>query len=622
MANRSVLISFISKFNSRGIKNATKDLQGMERITKGVGIRAKLAFATAGVAAVAFAEKLTRISIKAVIAEQKQVTALSTTLKNLGKASEIPSVLKFADDLQRTSGISEDVLRPSLQSLITTLGDTGAAQTLLTRAIDISVGSGKDLGSVTNALNKAFSGNLTALNKLVPGLDQTKIASNDLAGIMDDLIIKFGGQGAAAAGTMGGALDKLKISAAESAETLGKGIGDALAILGVDGVSSTNSLGKSMEGLASKTSVVLAGLAGVGKDLGKAFSDLNKKSDGQISRAASIAFKYTGIGQLFGALNKKGNEQLEIQKKITAEADKQKAYFKSQDRAIENRAKDLKSIAEAASLEKSLAEAKKKADAADKARRDKKAKEDAKAAAKKAEEKRKDKILTDLESKFDIDIINLAIAKRRAGTDEDKAAVAGLQAIKSASAKDDETALAKLMALDKSRAAAVAADIVELNKLKINIPLYYESLGIKMPLGTPTSAEIPPPPPPPKPPKKESVAPVIVINQISPKGAGAVSTGGFGRIPDTSVQDLIDREMAIDKPFMPGDQGFTSSAFAGSAGNSYDLIDMMEPRGGTTVNVNVAGSVLTEQDLGFYISNLIGNQNRQGNPVTLDLLGR
>ena len=73
---------------------------------------------------------------------------------------------------------------------------------------------------------------------------------------------------------------------------------------------------------------------------------------------------------------------------------------------------------------------------------------------------------------------------------------------------------------------------------------------------------------------------------------------------------------------MPGDPGFTSSAFAGAAANSYDLIDMMEPRGGTTVNVNVAGSVLTEQDLGFYLSNLIGNQNRQGNPVTLDLLGR
>ena len=620
MANRSVLISFISKFNSRGIKNATKDLQGMERITKGVGIRAKLAFATAGVAAVAFAEKLTRISIKAVIAEQKQVTALSTTLKNLGKASEIPSVLKFADDLQRTSGISEDVLRPSLQSLITTLGDTGAAQTLLSRAIDISVGSGKDLGSVTNALNKSFSGNLTALNKLVPGLDQTKVAGNDLAGIMDDLAIKFGGQGAAAAGTMGGALDKLKISAAESAETLGKGIGDALQILGLNGVNSTNALGTAMEKLASKTSVALAGLAGFGKDLGTAFANLNKKTDGAIGRAAKFAFKYTGIGQLFSVINKKGNEQLEIQKKINAEAEKQKALIGAQDKAALARANELKVAAERAALEKALAAAKVKADAADKARRDKKAKEDAKAAAKKAEEKRKDKILTDLESKFDIDIINLAIAKRRAGTDEDKAAVAGLQAIKSESAKDDETALAKLMTLDKMRAAAVAADIAELNKLKINIPLYYESLGIKMPPGIPIPADIQPPSaPPPK--KKESVAPVIVINQIS-DGGGAVATKSLAGITGTSFQDVIDREMAIDKPFMPGDPGFTSSAFAGSAGNSYDLIDMMEPRGGTTINLNVSGSVLTEQDLGFYLSNLIGNQNRQGNPVVLDNLGR
>jgi hypothetical protein len=41
------------------------------------------------------------------------------------------------------------------------------------------------------------------------------------------------------------------------------------------------------------------------------------------------------------------------------------------------------------------------------------------------------------------------------------------------------------------------------------------------------------------------------------------------------------------------------------------------------VYVTVEGSVLTQgQDLGFYIANLIGDLNRQGNPVTLANLGR
>jgi hypothetical protein len=86
------------------------------------------------------------------------------------------------------------------------------------------------------------------------------------------------------------------------------------------------------------------------------------------------------------------------------------------------------------------------------------------------------------------------------------------------------------------------------------------------------------------------------------------------------VQDLIDREMAIDKPFMPGDAGFSGLAAPSSMGG-FDYLGV-GASGGTTINLNVAGSVLTEQDLGFYLSNLIGNQNRQGNPVTLDLLGR
>jgi hypothetical protein len=91
------------------------------------------------------------------------------------------------------------------------------------------------------------------------------------------------------------------------------------------------------------------------------------------------------------------------------------------------------------------------------------------------------------------------------------------------------------------------------------------------------------------------------------------------------VQDLIDREMAIDKPFMPGDFGYlgipktpavkspaplTSSLYGGgidyskifrssTLDNGMSLMsDQMSNSGGTTnINLTVNGSVTSEQDL-------------------------
>jgi hypothetical protein len=66
--------------------------------------------------------------------------------------------------------------------------------------------------------------------------------------------------------------------------------------------------------------------------------------------------------------------------------------------------------------------------------------------------------------------------------------------------------------------------------------------------------------------------------------------------------------------------------FAGlNPGSSPSLADMgsgYEGSGVPNVTVNIGGSLLTEGDLGFYLTNLIGNLNRQGNTVTLANLGR
>jgi hypothetical protein len=597
MANRSVIVSFITKLNAKGLKQAESGFKKMGKSALQAGKASKIGFLLSGTAAVAFAGKQMAAALKATEDEDRALRQLDQTLQNIGSSFSVKEVDGFVDGLQRAFGVSEDELRPSLNQLINVTKDVASSQELLKIALDVSKGSGKDLATVSSALSRAFSGNLAALGKLNVGLDKSTLKSGDLDGAILELSQKFSGQAANAAEGFAGQLDKLRISGEKAQENLGVGLVEAMKILAGDRPGGMQNLGGELEKIGTRFGNVAMG-----------FADFAKDAKGIIKPVLAVIAVLTPLGRIIGAVGialklfeKRGAQ-------VKAERDALKGTLDIENKRDQARAaqtqtttKIVKLTASQLALQKKLQEQEKKTNA-----------EKNKERAKKLEEERQAKIMSDLANKFDIEGINLAIAKRRAGTSEEIAAVEGLQAIRSEGYKDDEAALAKLIALDKARAAAVAADVNQLNKLTIEIQLYYKSLGIPVPPGMleGLGGQLPPPPPPKAPTQEE-------LDRIKAQQAMRSQL-----TPGTSVEDLINKEMAIDKPYMPGDPGFTSSAFAGSAGNSYDLIDMMEPRGGTTVNVNVAGSVLTEQDLGFYLSNLIGNQNRQGNPVTLDLLGR
>jgi hypothetical protein len=71
------------------------------------------------------------------------------------------------------------------------------------------------------------------------------------------------------------------------------------------------------------------------------------------------------------------------------------------------------------------------------------------------------------------------------------------------------------------------------------------------------------------------------------QGGNQTPTGGDGgrgaSAPISSIQDVINAEMAIDRPFMPGDPGYTGTA--GQTVNNYN------------VSVTAQGSILAEQEL-------------------------
>ena len=226
-------------YNDRDLKRAQRDLDNLKRQAAatatpmqrlGSSIRSNLgpALAMAGVAAGALAVKFAVDGVRAAAAEEVALEKLGTALSNVGQSFAETEVNNFIDDLQRATGVADDELRPAFQRLVTATRDASQAQELLSLALDISVGTGKSLESVSTALAKASLGQASALRRLGVPLSEAAVKSGDLREITRELSASFGGQAANAAKTFEGQIKRLSIAFSEAQESFGKGFLDAL----------------------------------------------------------------------------------------------------------------------------------------------------------------------------------------------------------------------------------------------------------------------------------------------------------------------------------------------------------------------------------------------------------
>ena len=116
MANRSVIVSFITKLNAKGLKQAESGFKKMGKSALQAGKASKIGFLLSGTAAVAFAGKQMAAALKATEDEDRALRQLDQTLQNIGSSFSVKEVDGFVDGLQRAFGVSEDELRPSLIS--------------------------------------------------------------------------------------------------------------------------------------------------------------------------------------------------------------------------------------------------------------------------------------------------------------------------------------------------------------------------------------------------------------------------------------------------------------------------------------------------------------------------
>ena len=246
-----------------------------------------LAFAALGAAAGVAAIKIGVDSVKAAIEDEKAQTSLAQTLKNVTKATDaqVKATEDYIDKTARATGVADDQLRPSLDRLVRSTQDVTKAQKLQQLALDIAAGTGKDLATVTEALGKAYDGNLGALKRIGVPLDENIVKTKDFDAAVIALSETFEGQADAAANTFAGRLARFKVAIDEAKESLGQAL---LPLLERFAKFATDVLAPALQGIidgltGKKKSVVPAFLTfgevsqdaeTAGYDLGKALRDL------------------------------------------------------------------------------------------------------------------------------------------------------------------------------------------------------------------------------------------------------------------------------------------------------------------------------------------------------------
>jgi hypothetical protein len=224
-SNRALTLSIVADIDNlqKGLAKADNEIQGFGQKVGEFGKKAAAAFAVAAAAAVAYAGKLAVDGVKSAIEDEQAQLRLAAALKTATGATnaQITATEDYIRKTQLATGITDNELRASFQRLSVSTKDVTKSQDLLNLAIDISKGTGKELGTIVEALSKAYEGQDTRLARLGIGLSQADLKAMDFTETTKALTNLYGGAAAANAETFQGRIDRLKQAFAEAQEEIG-----------------------------------------------------------------------------------------------------------------------------------------------------------------------------------------------------------------------------------------------------------------------------------------------------------------------------------------------------------------------------------------------------------------
>jgi hypothetical protein len=228
----TISIPIISEFNGAGISKAKQEFKQLEGVGAKAGFALKKAFLPATAALGALGVALVDAT-KGAIEDAAAQNLLANNLRRTTGATD--AQIAANEDWIATQGvllgITDDELRPVLGKLARATSSVTDAQKLATQAMDIAAATGKPLATVTAALEKAYGGNMTALQRLAPEYRQLIKDGASFDEVMTALSKTTGGAATEAANTAEGQFKRFGVALAETKEGIGAALLPAIEAL-------------------------------------------------------------------------------------------------------------------------------------------------------------------------------------------------------------------------------------------------------------------------------------------------------------------------------------------------------------------------------------------------------
>jgi len=207
----AIVFPIVTSYNDKGTKKADDAFT-------------KLGKKFLGVFSVTKVVQFGKASVQAFSDSTKEAQLLATQLNavNLGFAS--PFINDFIDKLSLATGVAGYKLTNAFISLSQATGDASTAQKILTTALDVSLGTGKDLQTVSDALQRAYKGETTALARLRIGYTTAELKGKKFDEVLEDLQTRFDGAAGKATDTFAGKMQRLAAAVQQAKEAFGEGL--------------------------------------------------------------------------------------------------------------------------------------------------------------------------------------------------------------------------------------------------------------------------------------------------------------------------------------------------------------------------------------------------------------
>ena len=218
-------IPIVSEFDGKGISKAIAEFKQLETVGEKAQFAIKKAAVPAAAALTAVAGAL-GLAAKAAAEDEQQQAILANTMENVVGATDatVAATEDMISAMSRATGTADSELRPAFAALLVGTKNVGEATDALSLAQDISASTGADLATVSDALAKAYAGNMKGLAALSPEMKGMIKEGADLDTVMMALNDNFGGAAARSANTAAGQFKILKNSLAETQESIGAGL--------------------------------------------------------------------------------------------------------------------------------------------------------------------------------------------------------------------------------------------------------------------------------------------------------------------------------------------------------------------------------------------------------------